>query len=171
MKNCLTIVFLGIVLALAAVPDLSSAETDAEALIARARAVLNSPDPGGKAITGALVDALDASLLILPKADYEMDYRARIESVKKTFAQGGLFSPEAYQDLVLAYKMTTGGKTWQVPAELKASGEEKKGIQKAVEICGKLLDSALAEKKAGRNERAVSDLLDFVILVVTPIER
>jgi len=171
MKNRLAIVFFGIVSVLSAVPALSSAETDAETLIARARAVLNTPDPGGKAITGALVDTLDASLQILPKADYEMDYRARIEGVKKTFAQGGMLSPEAYQNLVLAYKMTTDGKSWQIPAELKAPGEETKGIQKAVEICGKLLDSALAEKKAGRNEQAVSYLLDFVILVVTPVER
>jgi hypothetical protein len=161
---------IGIVFLVAAVSALRSAENEAEALIGRARAAVLTPDSPREAITKALVDALEASLLILPKTEYEAEFRTRIEGVKKTFNEGVLFSDKAYQDLAQAYKLTTRGKAWQIPAELKGSGPEKKGIEKAVEICAKLLDSALAERKAGRNETAVSYLLDFVLLVVTPIE-
>jgi hypothetical protein len=153
-----------------AFPALAGSATDAEALIGRARATLATPNPPREAITKALVDALEAALLILPKTEYEAEFRSRVEGVKKTFNEGGLFSDKAYQDLAQAYKLTTGGKAWQIPAELKGPGPEKKGIEQAVKVCGRLLDSALAEKKAGRDEAAVSYLLDFVILVVTPIE-
>jgi hypothetical protein len=85
--------------------------------------------------------------------------------------QGAMLSKEAYQDLGTAYKLVSGGKAREIPAELKAAASERKGIDKATEICGKLLDAALAERSAGWNEEAVRDLLSFVILVITPIER
>ena len=84
--------------------------------------------------------------------------------------QGELFSEKAHQYLGLAYKPVSGGKAWKIPEELKAPGEGTKGIERATKICAKLLDSALAEHKAGRNEESVRDLLGLVILVVTPID-
>jgi len=170
MKNHQMIAVAGLAFLMTAVPVLRGSQTDPEALIIRARAVVLIPGPPDGAITKALVDALDASLLIMPKTDYAEELRSRIESVKKMFSEGAMLSKKGYQELALAYKLTTDGRAWQIPAELKASGPGKKGIEKAVEICAGLLDSALAEHKAGRNEQAVSDLLDFVILVVTPIE-
>jgi len=170
MRYRLTCFLLGIVFLGTAVPALRGSETDPEALIGRARAVLLTPNPPRDAITKALSDALEAALLILPETEYAAEFRTRIEGVKKSFDEGALFSDKAYQDLLLAYKLTTGGKAWQIPAELKGPGSEKKGIEKAVEVCAKLLDSALAERKAGRDVSAVSHLLDFVLLVITPIE-
>jgi hypothetical protein len=170
MRFRLTVFLVGIAFLGTAVPALESSATDAEALIGRARAVLLTPHPPREAITKALADALEAALLILPKTDYEAEFRGRVEGVKKTFNEGALFSEKAYQDLAQAYKLTTGGKAWQIPAELKSPAPGKKGIEKATEVCAKLLDSALAEKKAGRDETAVSYLLDFVLLVVTPVE-
>jgi hypothetical protein len=155
---------------MAAVPVLRGSETDPEALISRARKVLMTADAGREAITKALADVLDASLQILPKTDYAEEFRTRIETVKKMFENQVLFSDKGRQYLGLAYKLVSGGKAWEVPAELKASGPDRKGIEKAVEICANLLESALAERKAGRNEQAVSYLLNFVILVITPIE-
>jgi len=139
-------------------------------MIESARKVLSTPQPATEAITKALVEALSASLLILPKTDYAEEYKSRIESVRKMVKEGAMLSPKAYEDLGIAYKLVSGGKPWEIPAELKAPGSGKKGIEKAVEICGRLLDAALAERKAGRNEEAVRDLLSFVILVVTPVE-
>jgi hypothetical protein len=169
MKKRVTIALAGLALLLAALPALGDPGQEAEALINRARAVIQTPHFARDAITNALSDALGASLLILPETDYAEDLRARIETVRKMFDDEVLFSDKGRQYLGLAYKMVNGGKIWQVPEELKIL-DAKKGIEKSLEICLKLLDSALAEIKAGRNELAVRDLLDFVILVVTPIE-
>ena len=171
MKRYLTIALFASAAVMAAAPALRSSQDKPEALIESARLVLGTPQPATEAITKALVDALSASLLILPKTDYAEECKSRIEGVRKMVKEGAMLSKEAYQDLGTAYKLVSGGKAWEIPAELKEPGSGKKGIEKATEICGKMLDAALAERKAGRNEEAVRDLLSFVILVVTPIER
>ncbi|MEN6559540.1 MAG: hypothetical protein ABFD52_02035 [Acidobacteriota bacterium] len=171
MKRQRTSVLIAIIALLAAIPAAGSAQTGPEALIARARSVVMTPDPGREAITRALVDALDASLLILPRTDQAGGTRSRIEGVKKIVEADGLFSDEAYRDLGLAYGSVSGGTAWTIPEELKSVKEPAKGIDLAVKICGRLLDSALAAHKAGRSQEAVRDLLGMVILVVTPIEK
>lgn len=145
-------------------------EARPEALISRARAVLTIPGPPSDAIKEALGNALDASLLILPEAAYAAEAQSLIKAVKKALAEGAWLSEKTHQDLGQAYKLVNGGKAWRVPEELGAAGREKRGIKQATEICARLLDSALAEHRAGRNEAAVRDLLAFVLLVVTPIE-
>ena len=151
-------------------PAFQASQTAPEALIENARALLKAPELPREAVTRALADALSATLLILPKTDYADEFKSRIGTVRKMFEDGALFEDKARQYLGLAYKLVSGGKTWEVPAELKAADGTNKGIEKAVELCGKLLDSALADRKAGRNVEACRALLDFVILIITPIE-
>jgi hypothetical protein len=170
MKRNLTIALVASAAVIVAAPALRGSQAEPEAMIESARQALSTPQPATEAISKALVDALSASLLILPKTDTAEEYRSRIEGVRKMVKEGAMLSDKAYQDLGMAYKLVSGGKAWEIPAELKASGSGTKGIEKAVEICGRLLDAALAERKAGRNEEAVRDLLSFVILVVTPME-
>ena len=170
MKNRLTIALTCFALLLSLGPALRAAQTDPEALIARARTVLNAPETQRQAITKALVDALDASLAIMPKTDHAEEFNSRVATVKKMFEDGALFEDKARQYLGLAYKLVSGNTAWAIPAELKAADGVKKGVEKATELCGKLLDSALAERKAGRNVEACRDLISFVILVITPIE-
>lgn len=170
MKQHLMIALIGIALLLAAVPALRGEEAGPEALIARARAVVLSPHFSREAINGALLDVLDASLLILPRTDRTKECRSRIEEAKKPIVQGELFSEKAYGDLGLAYKSVSGGTAWKIPEELTAAGAGSKGIEQATKICANLLDSALAAHKAGRSEESVRDLLGMVILIVTPIE-
>jgi hypothetical protein len=117
-----------------------------------------------------LIEVLDASLLILPEKDYSKEFGSRIETVKKMFGDGSLFSDKSRQYLGLAYKLTSGGKAWQIPEELKSPYREKDMMEQGKKVCLRLIDSALAERKAGRNEEAVRRLLEFVIMVVTPIE-
>ena len=169
MRNHLAITLAGLALILAAAPFIGAQENGPEALIGRARAVVTAADFSRDENTKALVDVLDASLLILPKSDKNAETRSRIEGVKKVMAQGEIFSDKAYQDLGLAYKSVSGGNAWAVPAELSGSGEAKKGIELATKLCAKLLDTALAAAKNGRNEEAVRDLLGMVLLVVTPM--
>lgn len=157
-------------LGLAGTSVLAGQETTPEALIGRARAAVVTPEGSRVAITKALTEALDASLLILPKAEFAEEFKTRIAFVKSEIGRGELFSDKARQYLGLSYKLVSGGNAWQIPAELKDPGPTAKGIERATEICVKLLDSALAERKAGRNGEAVRLLLEFVLLVITPIE-
>jgi hypothetical protein len=85
-------------------------------------------------------------------------------------AERSPFSDKVHQYIGLSYKMVTGGKQWQVPEELSSAYREKEIIEQSKKICQKLIDSALAERKAGRNEQSVRDLLAFVLLVITPIQ-
>lgn len=167
-RTLILLLVLGFVLAGAAV---LYGQTDTpETMIGRARAAVLTPDGSRDAILEALIGVLDASLMILPDTDNAGEFRSRIEWVRGSYKEGALFSDKARQYLGLSYKLVSGGKAWQIPAELKDPGPTAKGIERATEICVKLLDSALAERKAGRNEGAVRRLLEFVLLVITPIK-
>jgi hypothetical protein len=170
MKKRLTFVFLGFAVLLAAGPALRASVNDAEELIGRARATILSPHSSRDEITRALVQTLDASLLILPATDYAAEFRSRVGSAKKMFEEGALFEDKIRQYLGLAYKLVTGGEPWGVPEELKPAYRQQDALDLAKKHCLKLLDSALAERKAGRNEQAVRSLIGFVLLVITPME-
>ena len=170
MRNSLTIALVGFGLLLAAAPAPAGQKAEPAALIDHARSVLLAPDPGRDAVLKALIEILDASLLILPKSEHSDEFRSLIEAVKNAYKDGVLFSDKAYQDLEVAYKLVNGGKAWQIPEELKAHNLEQGGIGLAKKIFLKLLDSALIERKAGRSEESVRRLLDCVLLVITPIE-
>jgi len=170
MNNRLTVTLVGLGLFLAAIPVLAVPEDAAEAMIGRARNVLMTPDAGREAISGALVEVLEASLLILPQADYAEEFRSRLGTVKKMFKDGALLEEKTRQYLGFAYKMVSGGKSWEVPAKLKSAYREVDIMERGKRICAGLLDSALAARRAGRNEAAVRDLISFVIFVITPVE-
>ena len=167
-RNLIPLMVLGLVLA--GVSVLADQDNTPEAMIGRARAAVLNPGGSCDAITKALSEVLDASLLILPKAEYADEFKTRISFVRSEIGKGELFSDKARQHLGLAYKLVAGGSLWQVPEELKSAGSAKKGIERATEICVELLDSAAAERKAGNDEKAVRRLIEFVLLVVTPIE-
>ena len=172
MKHALTFVFIAALalITISPAPAFQGSQAAPEALIENARALLKAPELPREAVTRALADALSATLLILPKTDYADEFKSRIGTVRKMFEEGALFEDKARQYLGLAYRLVSGGGTWKIPAELKAADTARKGIEKAIEISAKLLDSALADRKAGRNVEACRALLDFVILVITPIE-
>ena len=170
MRKRLTIVLIGFALIVLAAPLLPARQAGAEELIGRARKTPMTPDAGREAILKALADALDAALLILPKTDYADEFKSRIGTVRKMFEDGALFEDKARQYLGLAYQMVSGGKSWAVPEELKSAYREVDIMERAKRICAGLLDSALAEHKAGRHESAVRDLISFVIFVITPVE-
>jgi len=169
MKNRAMIALFAI--ALLAAPYLESSDEKPEDMINRARAIIMTPPmPSAEVVTKSLVEILDASVLILPQTGYSEEYRSRIEGAKKTIVETSLFSDKAHQYLGLAYKLVTGGKAWKIPDELTSAYREADIMAQALKICQKLIDSALAERKAGRDEQAVRYLLEFVLMVITPIE-
>jgi len=170
MKSRTTIALIALGLLLAAPQVLRSTETKADALINHARSVILTPGFSRDASTGARAEGLEASRLIMPKTNYSYECKSRVGVAKKMFEEKDLLSDKLRQYLGLAYKLVTGGKAWQLPEELSPAGQVRPDIAQATKICQKLLDSALAERKAGRDEEAVRCLLEFVILVITPVE-
>lgn len=160
----------GIAALLAAIPAPLDAGDAFETRVGGVRSVLLKPHFSREEVTQALGEALDAALLVLPASDHAAEVRSRIETVRKMFADGALLEDKIRQYLGLAYKMVAGGKSWEVPEELTTVYREVEITERAKKICGALLDSSLAEHKAGRDEAAVRDLLSFVIFVVTPVE-
>ena len=149
---------------------LQASDTRPEAMISHARSVMLGPDAPRDAIIGALVEVLDATLLILPNTEYAGEFKSRMTTVRQMLVEGALFSDKVHQYLGLAYKLVAGGKAWQIPEELKAPYREADMMEQAKKVSGKLIDSALAERKAGRNEQSVRFLLEFVLMVLTPVE-
>jgi hypothetical protein len=86
------------------------------------------------------------------------------------FSERSLFNDKSRQYLGLAYRLVTGGKIWQIPEELTSAYREKDIMEQAKKICQKLIESALAERKAGHDELAVRYLLEFVLMVITPVQ-
>jgi hypothetical protein len=170
MKTHKTI-FLAALALLISTACLRGAEEKPEVMINRAVTVIMTPStPSTEVVAKALVEILNASLLILPKTDYAEEYKSRIESVKKLLVEGSIFSDKVHQYLGLAHKLVTGGIAWKVPEELTSAYREKDIMAQAKKICQRSIDSALAELEAGRSEQSVRYLLEFVLTIITPIE-
>jgi len=43
-------------------------------------------------------------------------------------------------------------------------------MEQAKKVAQRLIDSAPAERKAGRNEQSVRYLLEFVLMIITPVQ-
>ena len=151
-------------------PLLRGSSTDPETMINHARSVILGPEASRDAMLDALVETLDATLLVLPETNYAGEFRSRIGTVKMMLKDGALFSDKVHQYLGLAYKLVTGGKTWRLPQELKGPYREADMMEQARKVGGRLIDSALAERRAGRNEQCIRHLLEVVLMVITPVE-
>jgi len=169
MKNRSIIAFAALGLLLSATSLLLCSETDAESMVTHATSVILDRSSSGSAVKAALLEILDVSLLILPETDYAGEYRSRIEIAKKEFGDNSFFSDKGHQYLSLAYRLVTAGKKWQFPEEISGAYKEKDIMEQAKNVGQKLIDSALGELKAGRSEQSIQHLLEFVLMVVTPI--
>ncbi len=170
MKSRLTVIFVGLAVLTTAVPALPGQQTGPEALIGQARAIALTPHFSRQEITQALIMVLDASLLVLPETSFSAEFKDRVGTVRKMFADGALFEDKARQYLGLAYKLVAGGQAWAVPEDLKSAYRESEIMDRAKKICIALLDGALAEIRADRREEAVRNLISFAIFVITPVE-
>jgi hypothetical protein len=153
-----------------AAPPLRGSGIDAGSMIVHANSVIMDPSSPKTAVEEALIEILDASLLILPKNDSTAECRSRIEGAKKEFDQNTLFSDKAHQSLSLAYRLLMEGKKWRFPEEVSAAYREKAIREQAMKTGQKLIDSALGEMKAGRSGESVRYLLEYALMIITPVE-
>jgi len=137
----LPLVLIAIVVLALAPPLLSGSSTDPETMINHARSVILGKDASRDAMLDALVEILDATLLVLPETGYKAEFQSRIEAVRKLLGDGALFSDKVRQYLALAYKLVTGGKAWQLPQELRGPYREADIMEQARKVGARLIDS------------------------------
>ncbi len=170
MKNRIAIILVALGFLVFAVPFLPGQETEPDMLIQRASSAIFGPAATPETLLKALTGLLDAAIMILPLMDDSIEIKHRIDVAKKMMVERGMLNDKARQYLSFAYKLITGGKAWKAPEELTSLYREKEIMELSGKIGRKLIESALAERKAGRNKDSVRCLLEFVLLVVTPIE-
>ncbi len=159
---------LGILTILA--PTLRAQEKDVESMINHAYSAMTSPKASGQDFEAALIEILDATLLILPASDYAEEFRGRIDVAKKMIVERGMLNDKVRQYLGFAYRLVTAGQFWKQPEEIRAAYRQKDILEQSQKAVQRAVDSALAERKAGRDEQSVRWLLELVLLVVTPIQ-
>ena len=171
MKNPVLIAAVAAAVLLTASPLLRGSETGPEATVAKIRDRILAPDFKPDGIEKDLIEILNVSLAILPEKEYAEEFRSKIAWVKDSFADEHLFADKIRQYLGIAYALVSDGTSWRLPEELQRPYPgEPASIKRATAVCGRLLESALAEMKAGNNEKAAGCLIGFVLLVITPIE-
>jgi len=170
MKARTTIILFAFGILPSGAPALRCADTKPEVMISNAASALMGSQASQDAILKALNEILDASLMIMPETEDSGEFRSRVGIAKQMFEERGLFNLKSRQYLGFAYRLVTAGLAWKVPDELSPAYRQKDIMEQAQRICKKLVDSALTEYKAGRNEEAVRDLVGFVLMVITPIE-
>ena len=168
-RSIVALVVLGMLLAGA--PVLRCSDKDAESMITHGVSVIMDRSSSNEDMKAAWFELLDASLRILPRRDYADEYKSRIETAKREFGPGALFSDKGGQALALAYRLVAAGKEWKFPEELIQGRSEQGHIEKVKAACQGMIDTALGDLQAGRHEDAVRNLLGFVLMVITPVYR
>ncbi len=159
-----------VTLSVAAAPFLRGTETDAGSMILHAHSVILDRSSSRDATKNALLEILDAALLILPNSGTAAECRSRIEVAKREFDEKSMFSDKGHQYLSLAYRLVADGKKWHVPEDIGAAYKSADIMEAARKAAQERIDGALSGLKAGRGEEAVRSLLDYVLMIVTPIE-
>jgi geranylgeranyl pyrophosphate synthase len=65
--------------------------------------------------------------------------------------------------------MLTNGQKYQPPAELNDFVTPQQATAKAQKYATKLVDQALSNHEAGQNIQAAKNLVELVLMIVTPI--
>ncbi|MFB0566942.1 MAG: hypothetical protein ACETWK_14850 [Candidatus Aminicenantaceae bacterium] len=166
MKNRLFVLFVALYMVLWFVRIEAFTKTeDIEKMIKTASGVLLDRSSSRDEIRDALLQLLDAAIITMPQTDYSDEAKAKIEVAKHEFSKKSFFSEKGHQYLSLAYRLMNNGKKYQLPEE------EIYPIERAVEYCKKLVNSAIASLKEGPDGHTTMLLLELVIMVVTPIPR
>jgi len=112
----------------------------------------------------ALGDLLEASVHLMPQADYADEAKGKIEKAKRAILEDSIVSGEGRMMLEEAYALMNSGDSYTFPEEIES-------IENAVEYGKKLVDSIFFSLEKEDGGSAAIRLLEMVIMVVTPIHQ
>jgi hypothetical protein len=120
-------------------------------------------------ILDSLFQMLDIASSITTASEYKDEIKSRIDVAKDLLKNESLFNEKARQYLSFAYRMMTNGRKFQRPEELDVFVTPAEAQEKAMKYSKELIANALSELEAGNPGETARMLLEFVLLVVTPI--
>jgi len=124
--------------------------------------------PTQENIVSSLSQLLDIAASITT-SEYKDDIKDRIEVAKELFKDDSLFNEKARQYLSFAYRMMTNGQKFQTPKELDEFVTPDEAQEKAMKYTRNLMDKALLELDAGNPGETAKLLVEFVLMIVTPV--
>ena len=168
-KKIFTLALLGLI----SIAGLSKVWTNSEDTKTKINAACDvffnpSASPAQENIVDSLSQLLDIAASITT-SEYKEDIKYRIEVAKELFKEKSLFNEKARQYLSFAYRMMTNGQKFQKPEELDEFVTPDEAQEKAMKYTRNLMDKALAELDAGNPDETAKFLVEFVLMVVTPI--
>jgi len=107
-----------------------------------------------------LVESID---LAAAEGSFPSGFQGEIRGALEIFRKGSILDHEGGNKLRNAYSRLSGGKPFQMPAEVSS-------IDQAVEYGRAQIRAALAHVNAGKNADAVKPLLEVILMVITPME-
>ncbi len=170
MKRRLVPVLTIIGIAVLSFPSVRASTADPKSMIVHADSVILNPASPRDALKGALQEMLDAALLVLPRTESDAECRSRIETAKAEMDIKDMFSDKVRQYLGFAHRLLANGERWEIPAEMRSPYRNDDIMAAAKQVGRKLVDSALAAVEGGRGEEAARCLVDYVLMVITPVE-
>ena len=129
-------------------------------------------NPGASPTQENIVDSLSQLLDIavsITTSEYKEDIKYRIEVAKELFKDESLFNEKSRQYLSFAYRMMTNGQKFQTPKELDEFVTPDEAQEKAMKYTRNLMDKALVELDAGNPGVTAKLLVEFVLMIVTPV--
>jgi hypothetical protein len=91
-----------------------------------------------------------------------LEFGENIEKAKEIFEAKSILDPEGVGHLRKAYRLIHSGKDFEMPSQISS-------IEDAVEYAKVRLAAARKDLKAGRFDECVQKLVEFTVMVVTPM--
>jgi hypothetical protein len=116
----------------------------------------------GDSAKKAFILVVDAVSLAAPGTTYSPKFAENIEKAKKIVETKSIVDPEGVGHLREAYRLIHSGKDFEMPSQISS-------IEDAVEYAKVRLAAAKKDFKAGRSDECVQKLVEFTVMVVTPM--
>jgi hypothetical protein len=165
MKPPLLVLMLASVgMAGAAPPALAGSEGLAQEIESVSKVLLSETQPSRAVLQKGLTDLLRCASRISAAAELPTPAQERLDAAVASYDAGGFLGPETRATVRRAYQAVTGGHPFVFP-------ESVGSIEEARDYGRGQIERALAALDAGRSREAVEEVLGFVLLVITPMER
>ena len=120
-------------------------------------------------IVQALTQLIDCAAVLSENSKYADEIKTQLDIAKNEFSQKSLFSDKGRQKLAFAYRMLTDGQKYQPPNELDEFVTPQQATELARQYIEKLVEQTLKDYKAGNQLQAAQNLVELVLMIVTPI--
>jgi len=142
---------------------------DVDARIKQASQVLLGNSASREEMVQALAQLMDCAAMLSEKSRYADEIKSNLDIAKNEIMNNSLFSDKGRQKLSFAYRMLTNGQKYQPSKELDEFITPAQATEKARKYAENLVDQALKNLRAGNPLPAAQNLVEIVLMIVTPI--